>query len=575
MRKAFHLLVTLVMLALLNDQLRGQSYYDLTGRIDTTGLIWTGKIKNGQRYGQWNAVSKNNTLCVVANYRKGVLNGTWTEYYTTGERRESGTFKNGKREGNWYAVYPNQDTMIVANYTNGILNGTYIDFYQSKQIRSQGSYADGKRIGTWMFSNLKKSSREITIANYTNDTLDGKYEKLKDSTVIERLTYSMGKLNGVRETFRIDGTKSSYENYVNDLRHGEFRSYWPGNQNQLQDSGRYDMGKKVGYWIYYDLSFVKQREWYNSPVRDTVVLSRDPKTQKQTLGIRNVERLDSAIEYNYRGIATKRIVYDVNSAKYSGINGRRNVTEYNWTTGKVECKYVEYNFSLLGLVTCYYPSGAVKSILTMSEPYCHGDCVWYYENGTKRAEDNVFLGRLTSKVVLYNRSGKVIKKESPLYKVMYDSLIQIGDGSLLPDNEPIQVTQEGNDQDYPMEIAPMVTEEVLEDPDAVVLFAEEMPSFKNGGEKGLQEYLKNNLKYPVAPSDTGVTGTVYIYFEVNKDGSIRNVRVQKGIKDHPAFSQEAVRVIQTMPPWNPGKTNGKAVVVGMTMPVRFEKASPK
>jgi periplasmic protein TonB len=105
----------------------------------------------------------------------------------------------------------------------------------------------------------------------------------------------------------------------------------------------------------------------------------------------------------------------------------------------------------------------------------------------------------------------------------------------------------------------------------VLSFAEEMPSFKNGGEKAFQEYLKANLRYPTAPADTGISGAVYIYFEVNKDGSIGFVKCQFGIKGHPAFCEEAMRVIQEMPKWNPGVNDGKPVKVGMTVPVRFGK----
>jgi protein TonB len=69
--------------------------------------------------------------------------------------------------------------------------------------------------------------------------------------------------------------------------------------------------------------------------------------------------------------------------------------------------------------------------------------------------------------------------------------------------------------------------------------------------------------------EQGKDGTVYIYFEVAKDGTIGNVKTQKGVAGAPGLGKEAERVIRAMPPWTPGKMNGRSVKVGMTVPVRF------
>lgn len=129
-------------------------------------------------------------------------------------------------------------------------------------------------------------------------------------------------------------------------------------------------------------------------------------------------------------------------------------------------------------------------------------------------------------------------------------------------------TQDGDDDDAPEVITPTVTEAVEETVEEVLSFAEEMPHM-TGGEAAFQAYLQANIRYPQMEKEQGKDGTVYIYFEVGKDGSIGNVRTQKGVTGAPGLSKEAERVIKSMPPWTPGKMNGRAVKVGMTVPVKF------
>lgn len=103
----------------------------------------------------------------------------------------------------------------------------------------------------------------------------------------------------------------------------------------------------------------------------------------------------------------------------------------------------------------------------------------------------------------------------------------------------------------------------------VATFVEEMPEFK-GGTNQLFLYLKNNLVYPKAASKMGISGTVYVNFTVDKDGSLKNVNVIKEVD--PLLDKEAVRVVKSMPNWIPGKQKGKAVKVSYNLPVSFKLA---
>ena len=96
--------------------------------------------------------------------------------------------------------------------------------------------------------------------------------------------------------------------------------------------------------------------------------------------------------------------------------------------------------------------------------------------------------------------------------------------------------------------------------------AEVMPKFP-GGIPGLMQYLARNIKYPTIAQENGTQGRVIIQFVVERDGSITDVRVARGVD--PYLDKEAVRVVKSMPKWIPGKQNGKAVRVKFTVPVMF------
>lgn len=96
---------------------------------------------------------------------------------------------------------------------------------------------------------------------------------------------------------------------------------------------------------------------------------------------------------------------------------------------------------------------------------------------------------------------------------------------------------------------------------------EQMPYFV-GGEAEMSKFIHRNLVYPTAASQAGIQGRVVIRFVVQKDGSLSNVKVVRGLD--PECDKEAVRVVKAMPKWKPGKQNGKEVPVYFTLPFIFK-----
>ena len=88
-----------------------------------------------------------------------------------------------------------------------------------------------------------------------------------------------------------------------------------------------------------------------------------------------------------------------------------------------------------------------------------------------------------------------------------------------------------------------------------------------GGEKVMMEWISDQIKYPEEAKKERIEGSVYVRFIVEKDGSLSHIRILRS--PHDDMSNEVIRIINEMPKWIPGKTNGKIVRVIHTLPIQF------
>lgn len=108
---------------------------------------------------------------------------------------------------------------------------------------------------------------------------------------------------------------------------------------------------------------------------------------------------------------------------------------------------------------------------------------------------------------------------------------------------------------------------VEEEEDKIFTVVEQQPEFQ-GGYEAMMNFIKKNMRYPASARRMGVDGTVYVSFVVSKDGSISEVKTIRGISAD--CDKEAMRVVSMMPPWKPGKQNGKPVFVRFVLPIKFK-----
>ena len=106
-----------------------------------------------------------------------------------------------------------------------------------------------------------------------------------------------------------------------------------------------------------------------------------------------------------------------------------------------------------------------------------------------------------------------------------------------------------------------------EDANLVFDFVDKMPEFP-GGQVEMIKFLSKNINYPTVALEQGVQGSIYVQFVIWKDGSVREVKVLRGVGS--SLDNEAIRVIKMMPNWEPGTQRGIPVNTRYTLPIKFK-----
>ncbi len=101
---------------------------------------------------------------------------------------------------------------------------------------------------------------------------------------------------------------------------------------------------------------------------------------------------------------------------------------------------------------------------------------------------------------------------------------------------------------------------------AIFSVVEHAPEYP-GGISQFYKFLMKYMRYPAAARENGTTGRVLVTMVVEKDGSLSNVKVKRGIGD--GCDEEAIRLVKISAPWQPGVQNGRAVRVIYTLPIEF------
>jgi len=130
----------------------------------------------------------------------------------------------------------------------------------------------------------------------------------------------------------------------------------------------------------------------------------------------------------------------------------------------------------------------------------------------------------------------------------------------------IEIEDTESDEDLEIEEEEEVTDEVF-------MIVEDMPRFQGCSDDQctqmeIMKYIAKNTKYPPIAKENNITGRVFVSFVVDKTGKVTQVKVLRGVDKY--LDAEAVRVVQSMPKFKPGKQRGKTVSVQYSVPINFK-----
>lgn len=157
--------------------------------------------------------------------------------------------------------------------------------------------------------------------------------------------------------------------------------------------------------------------------------------------------------------------------------------------------------------------------------------------------------------------------EAPKIPVLSDEIDIVDDDIKVEDNFT-SLEDNANLGVEIMDYVEEVKEEVVEEEAIPFQLVEEKPSFQGGDANTFSKWVNSKLVYPEIAKENGVQGRVTLQFTVEKDGSVTNVKVLRGVDA--SLDKEAVRVVQSSPKWKPGKQRDRAVKVTYTFPVIFQ-----
>ena len=386
--------------------------------------------------------------------------------------------------------------------------------------------------------------------------------------------------------------------------HGEFRIMSKKSSEKdipVVITGRYNHGKKTGKWVIsyegnvdtdynYRLEVEFKDDRLNGPYTRTIF---DDKVKDVCSGTVIEGLIIGKVTEKQSGFFDMEIVGEV---------GKDGLPKGIWTVtqesnmGIVQRRlyrngalvYVEETDNSTGERTLYYcafegQTRAPKASEIRDTIIDEYDCIVYNGHIARRAFDlgldidsrleidkinisDVAPGNIF--VVQTSRWGDVYSEEAYVQGMSYVPVDIIFENVIELEPEPEQEYEPDYyfDEDG-VKYVQLINDEDEDDDDEVFIFVDEQASFP-GGDEDLMEYLNKNIHYPEEAAENGIEGVVVVKFVVEKDGSITCAQVLRDIGG--GCGKEALRVVNAMPRWNPGKQIGRLVRSEFTLPIQFE-----
>lgn len=192
----------------------------------------------------------------------------------------------------------------------------------------------------------------------------------------------------------------------------------------------------------------------------------------------------------------------------------------------------------------------------------------YTERVTKAESlGQVAASEINEEMIPITRQEEAKPPPPPPSPAAVEILNIVNDETKITDNLEIMDSEATKDTKVEVAVVQITTEEEEKVEEEIFVVVENMPEFP-GGDLALLKYIANAIQYPTIAQENGIQGRVLVNFVVDKDGSISNAKIARGVD--PAIDKEALRVIMSLPKWKPGLQRGKPVRVSYTVPISFQ-----
>ncbi len=187
----------------------------------------------------------------------------------------------------------------------------------------------------------------------------------------------------------------------------------------------------------------------------------------------------------------------------------------------------------------------------------------------RKAESlGVIIGQeVEEEIIPITREQEVKPPPPPPPPKVVEVLNIVDDNVEIEDELEIEDTEA--DEETIIDVQPLIeaTEEEEEDTEEIFLIVEEAPEFP-GGTRALYKYISTHVRYPVIAQENGVQGKVYVKFVVNEEGKVSNATITRGVDQ--SLDSEALRVVNSLPRFKPGKQRGRPVKVFYDALINFQ-----
>lgn len=187
-----------------------------------------------------------------------------------------------------------------------------------------------------------------------------------------------------------------------------------------------------------------------------------------------------------------------------------------------------------------------------------------YHETPAQIVNNFKVPQLKQRIMMMNSKKSPMRKLAKYLSVFPLALLLITANSVYAQANEIQESKK--EIVPPPPPPPQKPQKKGDSTDEVFVVVEDQPSYKEGA-KAMMNFVESEMKYPVISKENGIQGRVIVNFIVEKDGSITNTQIVRGVD--PALDKEAIRIIEAMPKWKPGKQRGQNVRVRYTLPISF------